>query len=405
MLHRRFRTISVILLVLTVFTSVAQAQDDVDTIKIGLYAPMTGPVAFLGEGFQYGATMAIEDLGGEIEGIPLELVVVDNKCNPTDAVNAVRQLIEVEEVDIILGGGCSSATVAAQPIISEGGTPAVSATSTNPSIYDGMGVGGNIWQFRVNPDDLIMAHAFSQQIADAAQRISLVAENTDFGRGALTAYKPILEGLGVEIATEDYFDLGTADYRPALTRVRGAQPDALLVVMTERDGSTFMRQLREVGIDAPIFSRGSLTSPLFLEYTADDPTIGEGIIEFSFWAAGLDPEHDAAFLERWDTPNSPHRGMSYYVVRYVMAEAIGNALAENGEVTREGIRDALENLSIETPIGLVEFDDHHQAYPFGTLQTVENGQTIYLGPVELAPIDRGTGEALEATAEATEAGS
>lgn len=390
MSHVRVRRTALVLLLLAVLVPFAQAQEDVEPIKIGLYAPMTGPIAFLGEGFQYGAQMAIEDLGGEIEGIPLELVVVDNKCNPTDAINAVRQLIEVEEVDVILGGGCSSATVAAQPIIAEGGTPAVSATSTNPSLYDGMGVGGNIWQFRINPDDLIMANAFSAQIAEAAQRLSLVAENTDFGRGAMAAYKPLLEGLGVEIVTEDYFDLGTADYRPALTRMRAARPEALLVVMTERDGSTFMRQLREVGVDVPIYSRGSLTSPLFLEYTADDPTIGEGVIEFSFWAAGLDPEHDAAFLERWGTPNSPHRGMSYYAVRDVIAEAIRAALAENGEVTREGIRDALENLSVDTPIGHIEFDDHNQAYPFGTLQTVENGETVYVGPVELFPVERET---------------
>jgi len=388
MSHVRVRRTALVLLLLALLVPFAHAQEDVEPIKIGLYAPMTGPIAFLGEGFQYGSQMAIEDLGGEIEGIPLELVVVDNKCNPTDAINAVRQLIEVEEVDVILGGGCSSATVAAQPIIAEGGTPAVSATSTNPSIYDGMGVGGNIWQFRINPDDLIMANAFSAQIAEAAQRLSLVAENTDFGRGAMAAYKPLLEGLGVEIVTEDYFDLGTADYRPALTRMRAAQPEALLVVMTERDGSTFMRQLREVGVDVPIYSRGSLTSPLFLEYTADDPTIGEGVIEFSFWAAGLDPEHDAAFLERWGTPNSPHRGMSYYAVRDVIAEAIRAALAENGEVTREGIRDALENLSVDTPIGHIEFDDHNQAYPFGTLQTVENGETVYVGPVELSPVER-----------------
>ncbi len=379
--------VSVVLLVVS--GSALYAQDDATPIKIGLYAPMTGPVAFLGEGFQYGATIAIEDLGGEIEGHPLELVVADNKCNPTDAVTAIRQLIEVDEVDVILGGGCSSATVAAQDVIKEGETPAVSATSTNPSIYNGMGVGGNIWQFRVNPDDLIMATAFASMIAEDTQRISLVAENTDFGRGAITAYKPIFEELGLEIVTEDYFDLGTADYRPALTRIRASQPDSLLVVMTERDGSTFMRQLREVGVDAKIYSRGSLTSPLFLEYTEDDPTIGEGIIEFSFWAAGLDPEFDAHFLERFDTPNSPHRGMSYYVTRYVIGEAIRNAILNEGEATRQTIRDELEATSIETPIGLIEFDDHNQAYPFGTLQTIEDGKTVFFDTVELVPVDHG----------------
>src|SRR5690606_13273050 len=110
-MKRRIFRLSLAVMALCALTLVAPVSaQDAEPIKIGLYAPMTGPIAFLGEGFQYGATLAIEDLGGEIEGHPLELVVVDNKCNPTDAVNAVRQLIEIEQVHVILGGGCSSAT-------------------------------------------------------------------------------------------------------------------------------------------------------------------------------------------------------------------------------------------------------------------------------------------------------
>ncbi len=378
-----------ILVMSLVLMPTLQAQDeDVEPIKIGLYAPMTGPIAFLGEGFEFGATLAIEDFGGEIEGVPIELVVADNKCNPTDAVNAVQRLIDVEEVHVILGGGCSSATVAAQPIIIEGETPAVSATSTNPSIYDQMGVGGNIWQFRMNPDDMIMASAFAGLMAEGNETIGIVGENTDFGRGALAAYKPFFEELGVEVVYEDYFDLGTADYRAGLTGIRRANPDALLIVMTERDGSTFMRQLREVGLEQTIYSRGSLTSPLFLEFTSDDPTIGEGILEFSFWAFGLEPDFDQRFFERFDTPNSPHRGMSYYATRYVIGEAIRNAILEEGVATRETIRDALEALEVETPVGLIVFDDHNQAYPFGTIQTIVDGETQFLDTVELVPVDR-----------------
>jgi branched-chain amino acid transport system substrate-binding protein len=250
-------------------------------------------------------------------------------------------------------------------------------------------VGGNIWQFRINPDDLIMANAFAGLMAEQASKISLIGENTDFGRGALAAYKPLLEAMDVEIVSEDYFDLGTADFRPGLTAIRAADPEAVLIVMTERDGSTFMRQYREVGIEAAVFSRGSLTSPLFLEFTEDDPTIGEGILEYSFWAFGIDPEHDEAFFERFDTPNSPHRAMSYYAVRYVIAEAIRNTIANNdGEITREGIRDELAALDIETPIGPIKFDDHNQAYPFGTIQTIQDGETTFLETVELVPVER-----------------
>ena len=137
-----------------------EMAEEMEPIKIGLYAPLTGPVAFLGEGFDLGITLAIEDLEGEIDGHPIEYSTADNKCNPTDAVNAASKLIDVDQVDAIIGGGCSSATVGALPIIAEGDRPPVSATSTNPGIYNQIGAGGSPWSFRNDPDDLIMAQGF-----------------------------------------------------------------------------------------------------------------------------------------------------------------------------------------------------------------------------------------------------
>jgi len=223
---------------------VEEVVEEKEPIRIGLHGPLTGPIAFLGQGFEMGIQFAIEDLGNEIEGYPLEFIVADNACNPTDAVNAVQKLIFEDEVDVIIGGGCSSATVAALPIIAEGQIPSVSATSTTPSIFNQIGVGGNEWAFRINPDDLIMAQGFAEEIFERSTptKISLVAENTDFGRGAMNAYKPIFESLGVEIATEDYFDLGTSDFRPALTDMKASESEAVLIVMTENDCANYMRQ-------------------------------------------------------------------------------------------------------------------------------------------------------------------
>lgn len=367
---------------------------DMAPIRIGLYGPLTGPIAFLGDGFDKGITLAIEDLGGEIEGHPIEYVVADNKCNPTDAVNAVRKLIEEDEVDAIIGGGCSSATVAALPIIAEGQTPAVSATSTNPGIYNQIGVGGNEWAFRINPDDLIMAQGFAEYITDrsSVEDVSLVAENTDFGRGAMSAYKPIFESLGVNIASEDYFDLGTADFRPALTSMKAAQSEAVLIVMTENDCANFMRQYREVGVEADVYSRGACTSPLFLELTQDDPTIADGIVEFAFFSELQDPDLAEHFQARWDSPLTGHRMGGYYAMYYTLAPAIRQVIANGDEINRETIRAALESLDEATPAGQIVFDDHNQAYTDGVLSinnlqddgTIDVGllDTVTLGPVD-----------------------
>ena len=372
------------------------APGDTDPIKIGLYGPLTGPVAFLGEGFDFGIQLAIEELGGEIGGHPIEYVVADNKCNPTDAVNAVRKLIEEDQVDAIIGGGCSSATVAALPIIAEGQVPAVSATSTNPGIYNEMGVGGNEYQFRINPDDLIMAQGFAEYIVDNSElgSVSLVAENTDFGRGAIAAYKPIFESLGAEIATEDYFDLGTADFRPALTSMRAAESGAVLIVMTENDCAAFMRQYREVGVEADVYSRGACTSPLFIELTQDDPAVADGIVEFVFFTGLQDPDLAERFQARWDTPLTGHRMGGYYAMFHTLAPAIEKVIADGDEINRETIRAALETLQVETPAGLISFDDHNQAYTDGVLavNVLQEDGTVaveLLDIVELGPVERG----------------
>jgi branched-chain amino acid transport system substrate-binding protein len=367
---------------------------DMEPIRIGLYGPLTGPVAFLGEGFDLGIQLAIEDLGGEIEGHPIEYVVADNKCNPTDAVNAVQKLIDEDEVDAIIGGGCSSATVAALPIIAEGQTPSVSATSTNPGIYNQIGVGGNEWAFRINPDDLIMAQGFAEDIVSRSEpvSVSLVAENTDFGRGAIAAYIPIFESLGVDIATEDYFDLGTADFRPALTSMRASGSEATLIVMTENDCANFMRQYREVGVEADVYSRGACTSPLFLELTQDDPNIAAGIIEFAFFYKEQDPDLAERFQARFDTPLTGHRMGGYYAMYHTLAPAIRQVIADGLPINRETIRDALETLEVETPAGTIQFDDHNQAYTNGILtqNVLQDDGTVVsdvLDVVELGPVD------------------
>ena len=365
-----------------------EATEELDPIRVGLYAPLTGSIAFLGEGFDLGIQLAIEDLGGEIEGHPIEYYTADNKCNPTDAVNAVNKLIDVDEVDVIIGGGCSSATVGALPIILEGETPAISGTSTNPGIYNEIGVGGNIWGFRINPDDLIMAKGFAEYIQEnGAGSVSLVAENTDFGRGAIDAYKPIFEELGVGIVSEDYFDLGTADFRPALTSMRVADADATLIVMTENDCANFMRQYREVGVEADVYSRGSCTSPLFLELTADDLAISEGIVEFAFFTANQDPELAENFQARFETPLTGHRMGGYYAMYYTIAPAVRAVIADGKEINRENVQAALEDLDVETPAGVISFDDHNQAYTNGVLTLNQNGEAILLEIVELGPAD------------------
>lgn len=362
-------------------------EEPKEPIKIGLFLPLTGSLAFLGEGYKMGVLLAIEDLGGEIEGHPIETYDADSKGTPTDSVNAVRQLIDVNQVHVMVGGGASSATMAGIPILLEGETPSVDGSSTNPAIYNQIGVGGNPWLFRVAPDDLIMGQGYSEYISERAKTVSFVADDNQFGHGAGQVYLPLLPKAGAEVLSEDYFDPGTADYRPALTKIKATGADAIVIVMTDQSCATFMRQFREVGLTQQVFSRGSCTSGLFNKLTEDDKSIGEGITEFSFFTEGNDPELAKHFEEFYGQPITGHRMAGYYAMYYTIAPAIKAVIAAGKDITQTNIRDEIAALSMETPAGLIKFDDNNQAYTDGSLTTNKDGAQAFLEKVELKPID------------------
>lgn len=347
-----------------------------EAIRIGLSTPLTGPQASVGEGFSMGVTMAIEDLGGEIAGHEIELYEADNLCTPADAVTAVRRLIDVDQVHAIIGSSCSGATLAALPIIDEAGVVQLSVTSSAPAIYNELGVGGNEWGFRLNLDDLMIARTLSEYIAEeGTESVFIIGQNNDFGRGGAEAYEEALPEAGVEAAGSEFFDDGTADFRPILTRIRQSGADGIMTFMVEHDSAVFFRQMKEVGLDVDVYTRGGVTSPLFLEETSDDPSLAEGAIGASYWTSGVDPEVEARFEERWGSPPTVHRMMAYYGMRLVLADAIERTIEANGDVTREGIRDALTETDLPgTPLGDLSFDEHNQAYPFLTVDTIRDGE-------------------------------
>jgi branched-chain amino acid transport system substrate-binding protein len=358
-----------------------------DPIKIGLFLPMTGSVAFIGQGYKLGIDLAIKDLGGAIDGHPLQTFVADNKGTPTDSVNAVHLLLDVNQVQVMIGGAASSATMAGMPIIGEGQTPTIDGSSTNPTIYNQLGVGGNKWLFRIGPDDLIMGQGFAEYIAQHVKSISFVGDDNQFGHGAGQVYVPLLPKDGVKILSEDYFDPATTDYRPGLTKIKSAGADAVLIVMTDQSCATFMRQLREVGLTQQIFSRGSCTTGLFNQLTKDDPKIGEGITEFSFFTQGNDPDLSKHFQDTYNQPITSHRMAGYYAMYYTIAPAIKAVIAAGKDLTRANIRDAIATVNVDTPNGTLKFDDHNQNYPQGALTTNKDLQTVLISTLDLKPVD------------------
>jgi branched-chain amino acid transport system substrate-binding protein len=107
-----------------------------DPIKIGVYAPLSGDSAMVGqtlvEGVQL-ATKQINEAGG-IDGRPIELIIEDDEQSPKVAVSAVNKLVYKDKVIGVIGTVNSSCTLASMEVTWEAEVPHITPIASNPTI-------------------------------------------------------------------------------------------------------------------------------------------------------------------------------------------------------------------------------------------------------------------------------
>src|SRR6478735_4827328 len=91
----------------------ARAQVTDDVVKVGVLTDMSSLYSDInGQGAVVATQMAIDDMGGKVLGKPIELVQADVQNKPDVAVSTAGRWYDVEKVDVILGTGASSSSIA-----------------------------------------------------------------------------------------------------------------------------------------------------------------------------------------------------------------------------------------------------------------------------------------------------
>jgi branched-chain amino acid transport system substrate-binding protein len=273
------------------------------------------------------------------------------------------------------------------PVVKEIGIPMVIESCSHAQIRQLSGKGGNEWTFRVALDDEIMAHTFARYMAkQGVKSSSILAMNNDFGRGAANAYDAAFKKAGVKLVSTEFFDPGQPDYRPVLTRLKRAGADSILGVILASDGAPFMRQFRELGLTQSVWARGSLASAEFLHQVRDNPKVGDGVVEASYWVTGLDPEWDKKWQDRHGVPPRIHGSLAAITFKWAVVPALEIALKKHGKADRAAIRAALTEVDVkDSPLGPIKFDANHQAWINMILLEMQDGKIRILEKLPTSP--------------------
>lgn len=220
-------------------------------MKIGVLQPLTGDLAAIGINTKAAVELAAEELNAAsgANGRLFEIVAEDSKCTPADATNAASKLLNVDKVIAIIGGLCSSETLAAAPLANQARVPLISTGSTNAKITD-----AGDYIFRFVPSDAAGGRFAAEYLVNTLgkKNIAILYCLSDWCVGLRDVSKARLSELGATIVAEEGYQQDTNDLRSQITKVKAANPDAVYFLGYTQATVIGLRQMRELGLNALI---------------------------------------------------------------------------------------------------------------------------------------------------------
>ena len=200
---RKFAKLSVTAAI--VAGAIATSATAQETIKIGVTQPLTGAFAASGNYVAQGAKIAEDEINqaGGVLGKKIQLIIEDNKSNPTEAVSTVEKLIEKDKVPVLIGAWSSTLTLAVMPKLEEYKVPMIVETSSSGKIT----TSGNPYIFRISPTSAMEAKSFEPLVAKLGiKKADFLYTNNDFGIGSAQEYSKRLKADGVTIGVMETMD-------------------------------------------------------------------------------------------------------------------------------------------------------------------------------------------------------
>ncbi|HVQ76403.1 MAG TPA: ABC transporter substrate-binding protein [Candidatus Binatia bacterium] len=227
-----------------------QAADK--TLTIGLLGPLSGGAAAYGVELLRGAEMKIDEInkaGGLKVGpdtYQIKLVSYDHKAQAADTATATNKLVFQDKVKYIIGNAVGATCNAAQTI-----------TEPNKVMFTFVCWGtSNLapekpYSFRSMLSQWELAEPFYRWVKEnhpKIKKVAVISPNDTSGKDTNTAVVKALTALGFEVTADEYYERGTKDFYPVLTKMLAAKPDMLDVAAAPPgEAGLILKQAMELG--------------------------------------------------------------------------------------------------------------------------------------------------------------
>ncbi len=237
-------------------------------LPIGVLGPLSGGAAAYGLDTSRAAEIKADEInaaGGLRIGddvYKIKLVVYDHKASAADAATAANKLVFQDKVKYIIGNTVGATCNAVQTV-----------TEPQKVLFAFMCWGtknlgpDKPYSFRSLLSQWEVAEPFYRWVKEkhpSIKRVAALSPNDTSGIDTNAAVVKYAKALGFEVVADEYYERGTKDFYPALTKILALKPDMLDVAAAPAgEAGLILKQARELGFKgAKGWTAGTNPGPL-----------------------------------------------------------------------------------------------------------------------------------------------
>jgi branched-chain amino acid transport system substrate-binding protein len=270
-----------------------QAAEKQEAIKIGAFFALSGPNAPIGTPTKLVAEMVVDQINkaGGINGRKIEMVMGDTESDPAKAATIAKKFIHTDKVAAIIGPTSTGEGMNVKKIVEEAGIPTFMTVGGDPVIMGGK-FGAYTYVFK-SPQrsstavEKLYGHLKEKKLT----KVALLTASDPFGKDGAKWLEDLAPKYGLTLVSMESFGPKDIDMTAQLTKVKNANPQAIVVWTIGPAGAIVAKNKAQLGIKIPLFQCHGQPGPEYIQL-AGKASEGDAMPATKLMAAAQLPDKD-----------------------------------------------------------------------------------------------------------------
>ncbi len=248
--------------------SMAAHADDRPELRIGVVNSVTGGASAIAAGAVTSINFMEEQLAADSDqALRVKFIKYDDASDPTKAVNAVRKLIQQDDVHLVICCTTTPASLAVNKVVDEEQVPNVSLASAASVIEP---ANERKYTFKTPVTDrLMIEHTLDYMVDQGYEKLAFMGLDDSYGEGGWVEFQRVAEEKELEVVAAERFSRSDTNFTPQALRVSQKNPDAVYFHAIPPSAALAHQTLKRVGYTGPIFHGGGAPIASFVEVGKD----------------------------------------------------------------------------------------------------------------------------------------